>query len=100
MVEQYDDGGSIKKVILTDQGEARLIYTKNEMNEGVYDDQLTNAIGAYLAFRVAGVLTTDKDAAQRAFNLYVGMKNQAQMTDGNEGVQDEPRNADWISVRG
>lgn len=99
-VEQYDDEGSIKRVIMTDQPEARLIYTKNETNEAMYDDQLANAIGAYLAFRTGSVLTTDKDAAQRSFNIYVGMKNQAQVTDGNEGVQDEPMNADWITARG
>lgn len=100
VVEQYDDEGAIKKVILTDQPQARLIYTKNETNEGMYDEQLANAIGAYLAFRTAGVLTTDKDAGQKAYNLYLSMKYQAQASDGNEGVPDEQRDADWIAVRG
>lgn len=99
-VAQYEDADNGKtRVILTDQADAVLIYTGDETDESIFDPQFTKTFIAYLAFRCAGVLTTDKDSRERAFNEYQRAKFEATSSDSNEQVPDDTRDADWITGR-
>jgi hypothetical protein len=99
-ISQYTDtdNGTVK-VILTDQDVATLIYTKNESDPSMFDAQFIKCLVAYLSYRCAAVITTAKDATDKAWNAYQRAKFEAMSSDGNEQIPDNPRDADWITGR-
>lgn len=99
-VSQYqDDDNGLTRVILTDQPDAVLLYTRDEDNEALFDPQFIKVFVAYLAYRCARTLTTGKDEAEKAFMMYQRARFEAMTSDSNEQIPDDQRDADWISGR-
>lgn len=99
-IGQYEDANNgIVKVILTDQPEAVLIYTRHETDPSLFDPQFTKTLVAYLAYRCAAAITTAKGASEAAYAAYQRAKFEAIASDGNEQIPDNPNDADWIRLR-
>lgn len=99
-VAQYEDADNGKvRVILTDQSEAVLIYTADEDDPDLFDEQFKDALVGLIAFKCAKLRSTDKDAQERAWNAYQRAKFSGTASDSNEQVPDDGRGPDWISGR-
>lgn len=93
-----DDNGEIR-VILTDQENATLIFTRDVEDLGLFDANAFAALAGLIAFRCHKTITTDKNASQVAWNYYQAALRKARAEDGNEQVPDEPNVADWTAGR-
>ena len=99
VAQYYDTDNGKVKVILTDQPEAILIYTADEDDPSLFDEQYKDALVGLIAFKCSKLRSTDKDAQERAWNAYQRAKFAATSSDGNEQVPDDGRDPDWLSGR-
>lgn len=95
---QDDDNGEIK-VILTDQQDARLIFTYDVEDLEMFDDLASQALAGLIAFRCSKSITTDKNAGTVAYNYFRSAISEARAADGNERIEDDPVDCDWIVAR-
>lgn len=95
---QDDDNGEIK-VLLTDQQNARLIYTYDVENLEMFDDLAGQALAGLIGFRCAKAISTDKNAPTVAWNYFRSAISEARAADGNEKIDDDPIDCDWIAAR-
>lgn len=99
-IRQYEDDDNGKtRVILTDEPDAILIYTRDETDEAIFDPQFTKVLIAYLAYICAKAITTTKNAPTEAWNGYQRAKFEATSSDSNEQIPDDARDAEWIIGR-
>lgn len=88
------------KVILTNQPNATLVYTRLITNTGLFDDVFVQALAFYLAHRISIPLSGDKALAKMNFELAQRLSVEAQTSNGNEGITVIDQVPDWIRVRG
>lgn len=95
-----DDSGADIRVILANQAQAILAYTKRVSDPNVWDDLFQEALVNALAGKFAFALTGDKQLA----NMRIGLANtsikDARAGDGNEGLTVNDVTPDWIRIRG
>lgn len=95
-----DDSGNDIKVILTNQPQAVLVYTKRMTNVAMYDGPFIQALAQYLAGRIAIPLTGDRGKMRDCVQLAQQMLIVAQASNGCEGLTVIDNTPDWISARG
>jgi hypothetical protein len=95
-----DDQGNPIKVILTNQPNAQLVYTRLLTNTGLFDDQFVQALVFYLAHRLSIPLSGDKALAKSNFEMAQRLCLEAEASNGNEGMTVIDQVPDWIRVRG
>ncbi len=95
-----DVNGNEIKVILTNQPQAQLVYTKIVQSPAMFDSLFTNCFVAYLAHRICIALTGDKDMAKNQFQLAEDASRKAQASNDNEGLTVIDIAPDWMRVRG
>jgi len=87
------------KVILTDQQDAEFYYTARITNTAQFDPEFVMALSYALAAKLAMPLTGDRTIMGDMDTLARNVVNSAWETDSNEGVSDDPPDADWIQAR-
>lgn len=87
------------KVILTDQQSAEFFYTARITDTAQFDPEFTMALSYALAARLAMPLTGDRQIMGDMDTLARNVVNSAWETDSNEGISDDPPDADWIQAR-
>jgi len=87
------------KVILTDQQSAEFRYTQRITDTAQFDPEFTIAFSYALAAKIAMPLTGDRAIMGDMSSLARNMINSAWETDSNEGIGDDPPDADWIQAR-
>lgn len=95
-----DQSGNRTKVILTNQGQAQLVYTTLITDTSLFDEQFTVAFWNYLAHLLARPLSGDKQLSRDCYQLAQETCNKAQKSNGNEGLTIVDQVPDWIRVRG
>ncbi|RAU21079.1 hypothetical protein CU669_15090 [Paramagnetospirillum kuznetsovii] len=95
-----DSGGNDIKVILTNQPQAILIYTKDIANPDLWDNEFADAMVASLASDLAIPLTGDKAIADGCFKAANATVLQARTTDSTETPSNRENIPDWVAVRG
>jgi hypothetical protein len=88
------------RVILSDLGDAVLIYTARHTDMGRCDPLFIEALSWKLASEIAVPLSQDRSLAKMAFEQYRMVLSQAHTADANEGQARPPGVADWLKVRG
>lgn len=97
----YDNAGiAEQEVILTDQSQAIAVYTLDLQNAVIFDSQfesaLVSSLGCYLANQLTGsIQVRDKLAFDAKMRV-----DMARVSDGNEGIETQNREASWMIARG
>jgi hypothetical protein len=96
----FDADGNVIRVILTDMCQAQLVYTKRIVNPDLWDPHFLSAATSYLGCWFVNALARN----QQLFNDTAGVAKdiiaQARVSDGNEGLTSQNREASWIKARG
>lgn len=95
-----DSNGNDSNVILTNQPQAILVYTKRITNTNLFGPDFVDAFAYYLGSRICVALTGDKAMARSAFEMADKLVRAAQASNGNEGLTVIDSVPDWIRVRG
>lgn len=95
-----DQQGNRSKVILTNLGQAQVIYTVNEPNPEFWDSQFQAAYVASLAAFLIPPLNLNLSLLNTQIKIANDIIATARSTDGNEGVISQNREASWIVARG
>lgn len=95
-----DDSGNDTTVILTNQMQAILVYTRRILNPQLWDGQFLEAFRVYLAHRVCMRLTGNKQLATALFQEAGSLCDAAAASSANEGLTVLDQVPDWIKVRG
>lgn len=95
-----DSNGNDQNVILTNQPQAILVYTKRITNPSLFGPDFVDAFAYYLASRICIALTGDKGLARGMFDMADKLVKAAQTSNGNEGITVIDSVPDWIRVRG
>lgn len=93
-----DTSGADTKVILTNQNQAVLVYTKKVVDPNMFDAQFVEALVMTLAAKLVRPLTgqSPKDMIEAAKGLIIS----AGASNGNEGLPIQDSTPDWIRARG
>jgi hypothetical protein len=89
-----------KRVIHTDIGDAKIIYTRNVTNVTVWDQNLFDACTAQLAMRLTGPITRDFKMAQVFMQDFQMLFEKAIASDEGEGNIEIITNSPLVDVRG
>ena len=95
-----DSSNNAANVILTNQAQAVLVYTRLIENPALFDSEFVEALRLYLGARVAITLTGDKDKRDDCYEKAMSKANDARARNGNEGIKVIDHVPDWIRVRG
>lgn len=95
-----DASGNDSNVLLTNQPQAILVYTKRITNPNLFDAGFLDAFALYLASRITFQLTGDRQLARDIFNRADALSKAARASNGNEGITVIDSVPDWIRVRG
>lgn len=95
-----DQSGLKRKVILTNQPNAILVYTVLITDTSIFDDQFVTAFANYLAHRISLPLSGDKATAKMCYELATRTCMEAEASNGNEGLTVIDSTPDWIRTRG
>jgi len=95
-----DTQGNDQQVILSNQPQAILVYTKRITNAGLFSSDFVTAFYYYLASRICNQLTGDKGLAKQMFDVADRATKDARVSNGNEGLTVIDSVPDWIRVRG
>src|SRR5688572_3405244 len=95
-IEISDDG---TKSIVTNLEDASLIYTFDQDDASMFPWPFIDAFTYLLAGRMAYPLVGKRSIAQDMFAAYREVVRAAAAIDANEGVPDQPREAEWIRKR-
>ena len=88
------------KVIMTDQDEATIKYSKRVTDPNQFDPQFVTALSYRLAAELAVILTDDPRIQSNMETLYRNVVLSTWETDSNEGLADPAQTVDWLDVRG
>lgn len=97
-IDQNDNDEDIN-VVLTNQYQAILVYTRRVTDTNIFSSQFTQALVSALAAKLAQQLTGDKGLANQKFAEANAMIVQARASDGNEGLTVIDNMPDWITIR-
>lgn len=98
MIDTDTDGNDIN-VIVTNEYQPLLVYTRRVIDPNVYSAQFVQALVAALAAKLAQTMTGDKGLANQKFQEANGWIIQARASDGNEGLTVIDNMPDYITVR-
>jgi len=87
------------KVIMCNVDDATARYTAFVDDPNIYDAQFVTAFAWQLASEMALVLTGSVQMKQMAETQFRNVINSAWVSDGSEGIPDEPIEAEWIRAR-
>lgn len=87
-------------VILTNLTQAQCVYTVNQPNPNGWDPQFQQAFVSTLAAFLVPALSMNASLMQGMIASAEKAITAARVTDGNEGVTSQNREADWIVARG
>lgn len=87
------------RLILTDQDDAVLRYTKRFTDPAHFDPSFASALAWRLAMELAPPLSRSSGMIERAENGYLASIRQAQVNAVNEIQADAPPDAPWIQAR-
>ena len=94
------NGADDARVILTNQQDAMLIYTRKITSPAGWDARFEQAVVSELAARLAMPLSGRGDLAKANYSLAQHFIGKAQEADGNEGITYQEHMPDWIVARG
>lgn len=92
--------GNDSTVILTNQPNALLVYTKQITNPDLFDSQFQEALVAALAAKLVPALQLNMNLMKAQVALAERIINEARVTNGNEGPEVMNLIPDWIRARG
>lgn len=92
--------GQLTKVILTNLSMAQIVYTLNNPNPNYWDSQFQAAYVASLAAFLIPPLNLNMALLGKQIEIAGNIIAQARTADGNESVQVQNREAEWIVARG
>lgn len=95
-----DSRGNRKKVILTNQPQAQLIYTVRIDDPSLYDANFVQALAGFLATLICIPLSGDKTLMKLAFEKSDKITKDARASNGNEGLTVADSIPDWMRARG
>ena len=98
--QDNDSSGNAIPVVLTNEPQAQLVYTVRVTNPQLFDAEFEQAFIFYLASRLCGPLTGDKQLALSLFQQAQALTNKAAADNGDEGLTVIDQVPDWIRVRG
>lgn len=98
-IAHIDVSGTDTKVLLTNQVDAELVYTKKITDELMFDPQFIMAHSYLIAAQSAMALTGDRNIHADMTNMWRNLTSAAEESDANEGVEDATPLPDWINVR-
>jgi hypothetical protein len=96
-VENSDDGQTM--TILTNMPEAVAEYTFDLTATSLFSPMFIEALSYLLAHHIAFTLTGKMDLSANMLQMYVAIMRMAAANNGNEEVDVEPRDAEWIRSR-
>ena len=96
-LEVSEDGE--QNTILTDLEGAYGVYTFDQDTPALYTGLFVNMFSHLLAHHMAGPLTNDQKIVEGQLKLYNYWARIAEAANQNEGVDDLPKDAPWISGR-
>lgn len=94
-----DDDGNQRKVILTNQYQAIGCYTFDVTNTQLFNALFCNALAAALAAKITMGLVGDKELMKANYALANQAIISARALDGNQGVEINDQQAEWILAR-
>lgn len=95
-----DENGNDIKVILTNQPQAVLVYTKRVTDALLFDAPFARALANYLGACICLGINGDKQMASNAFRVADMTTKNARASNGNEGITVIDTLPDWIAERG
>lgn len=95
-----DANGNDETVILSNQPNALLVYTRRITNVALFDPQFVTAFSNYLGALMCPQITGDKQKQSAAFQIAHNTTIAARAMNGNEGLTVMESVPDWIRVRG
>lgn len=95
-----DISGNDSTIILTNQPQATLVYTKKIINPDLFDAQFREALVSALAAKLVPALQLNISLMKIKAGEAEAMINAARVTNGNEGPQVIDNTPDWIRARG
>lgn len=96
-IEQEDDGSGLS--ILTDQEDARAIFTVDESNTNLFSPGFVTSLSWYLASELVPALAGSDTTQEATLTVYRNSLLAAQAIDSNEGQQDPDLNSPWERAR-
>ena len=97
-IDQDADANDIN-VVLTNQYQALVVYTRRITDPNIFSSQFTQALVAALAAKLAQALTGKLALSNAKFQEANGWVIQARASDGNEGLTVIDNMPDWITIR-
>lgn len=95
-----DEQSNKRRVILTNQPNAILVYSVLITDTSIFDEEFVTAFANYLAHKISLPLSGDKALAKMAYELARRTCQEAAASNGNEGLTIIDNVPDWIRVRG
>jgi hypothetical protein len=95
-----DAKGNQIKVILTNQAQAILKYTKRITDPGMFDSDFVEVLVLAIGAKLINALTGDLPRAKAKMEEAKSAMLTAQSIDGNEGPKTQDVMPDWVRVRG
>lgn len=92
--------GNDRTVILSNQQQAIGVYTRDITNPGLWDSRFQEAMSASLGSQLAMALSGNLNMAKLQAGIALAKLQQAQASDGNEGLTIDDHIPDWLRVRG
>lgn len=96
-IERSPDG--LHSILLTDLQDARLVYTSDVDNPGVYPTYFVMALSQALAHLIAFSLTGKTTIKDRMLADFKAEVSTAATIDATQEMKQPPRDADWIRAR-
>ena len=96
-VEAVSDGSA--RCILSDLESAELIYTFDQLDPGMFSSKFVDALSYRVASNIAFQVTGDPELAKQTFQIYGNVLRSAAGSAAQEGVDQTPRDSEWIRAR-
>ena len=96
-VETISDGSL--KSILSDLENAELIYTFDQTDPTLFSSKFIDALSYRVASNIAFQITGDPELAQQTFKVYQTVLRSAGGSSAQEGIDQVPRDSEWIRSR-
>lgn len=87
-------------LILTDQAESWLCFTKRETDPAMFDPLFVVAFSLRLAVAVSPEITADRGWVQAAQTQYLNAIAAAKAADASEGTPEDAQDPSWIAATG
>jgi len=96
-LEQSTDG--LTKTLLTNLEDAQIVYTANVTLINMFTPFFIDCLAACIAYRIAYTITGSLDVRNEAGKYFVSILRTAPAQDGNETVEQAPRDSEAIRAR-